>query len=359
MAKTVMPFGPQHPVLPEPIHLTLVLEDDIVQEVLPNIGYCHRGIEKGCERNAYWKNPRLVEHVCGICNFMHAQAYCEAVEKALEMEVPPRAKYLRVIWAELNRIRSHLLWLGLLADAFGFESLFMQFWRIREKSVFLIEKTTGNRIIFSTCVVGGVNKDIPNDYLRGEFTKVLKEIKADVEELLPVLLKDPTVKARCVGKGVLSKEDAHKLGAVGPTARGSGLRQDMRLTGHAAYGELDFEPVVEPDGDSYARALVRAKEVLQSIELILEAISKIPDTEIFIKPDHWPEKEAFSRIEQPRGELIYYVKGNGTRYLERCKIRTPTFANIPPLLAMLPGCEMADVPIITLSIDPCIACTER
>jgi ech hydrogenase subunit E len=359
MARTIIPFGPQHPVLPEPIHLTLVLEDDIVQEVLPSIGYCHRGIEKACERNPYWMNPRLVERVCGICNFMHAQAYSEAVEKALEVEVPPRAKYLRVIWAELNRVRSHLLWLGLLADAMGFESLFMQFWRIREKSILLIEKTTGNRIIFSTAVVGGVNKDIPNDYLQGEFSRVLNEIKKEVLELITVLLKDPTIKARAVGKGVLSKENAQKLGAVGPTARGSGLHQDMRLTGHAAYPDLDFEPVVEKEGDSYARAMVRAREVLQSIELIREAIGKIPEGELSIKIDRWPEKEAFSRIEQPRGELIYYIKGNGTRYLERVKIRTPTFSNIPPLLTMLPGCEMADVPVITLSIDPCIGCTER
>jgi len=131
------------------------------------------------------------------------------------------------------------------------------------------------------------------------------------------------------------------------------------MTGYAAYKEIDFEPVVETAGDSYARTLVRVRELYQSMELARTALSMMPHGEIEVRVDGWPKGEAISRTEQPRGELIYYAKGNGTNNLERLKIRTPTFANIPTLLAMLPGCELADVPVITLSIDPCISCTER
>ncbi|RLE53182.1 MAG: NADH-quinone oxidoreductase subunit D [Candidatus Methanomethylicota archaeon] len=358
---TVLPFGPQHPVLPEPIQLRFTCDEEKVIDVGVNIGYVHRGIERACELNDYRRNVYLCERVCGICNFMHALCYCRAVEEILDLKVPDRARYLRVIWAELNRLESHLLWLGLFADAMGFESLFMQFWRERELVMDMQEKTGGNRVIISTCVVGGVRRDIKGT-LADEMEQSMIKLREKVKKLEPVILKDPSFKARAVGKGYLSKDLAIKLGAVGPTARGSGVEKDVRMTGYEAYGELGFDPVVEKDGDCYARALVRSYEVLQSIDLILKALKvlkSMPDGPIKVKPERWPEGEAIARVEQPRGELFYYVKGNGTPYLERVKIRTPTLANIPPLLAMLPGCEIADIPVIVMSIDPCIACTER
>ncbi len=358
MAKVVVPFGPQHPVLPEPVHLTLVTEDDVVKQAIPAIGYCHRGVEKLSEKKPFQQVPFIVERICGICNFMHAMAYCQAVEELCGIDVPRRAEYLRVIWAELNRMRSHLLWLGLLADSIGFESVFMQFWKVRESVIDLIEETTGARIILSTNIVGGVRRDITPELLQ-MVDRVLAEIRPELEELGHVLLNDYSIKHRAVGKGMLSKEDAHKLGAVGPTARGSGIDKDNRTIGYAAYDELAFEPIVETAGDSYARTLVRYQEVLQSIELIHEAIAKIPKGDIAASIERWPEGEAFQLVEQPRGEVFYYVKGNGTINLERLKVRTPTFNNIPPLIHMLEGCHIEDVPIITLSIDPCIACTER
>ena len=358
MTRTIIPFGPQHPVLPEPVHLTLVCEDDRIEEALPSIGYCHRGIEKAAEANNYHKNPYLVERVCGICNFMHSMCYCQGLESMMGLEVPIRAKYLRVIWAEVNRLRSHLLWLGLLADAIGIESLFMQFWRIRERVVDIIEKTTGARIIFSTNQIGGLRRDISAEHMN-ETLDMVKTVAAEVAELKPVLVNSYTVKARTVGKGVLTKDKAMELGAVGPLARASGLHQDMRLLGYAAYNELEFEPAVEEAGDCHARALVRYREVFDSIHLIEQAIKKIPPGPISVEETDWPQGEAIDRVEQPRGEVFYFLKGNGTNQLERMKIRTPTFANIPALLQILPGCELADVPVITLSIDPCISCTER
>lgn len=357
--RTVIPFGPQHPVLPEPVQLKLELEDERVVNVTPVIGYVHRGIEKAAELNDFRHNVFLCERICGICSIIHALTYCQGVETLLKLEVPPRAKFLRVFWSELSRTHSHLLWLGLLADALGFESLFMQIWRAREMVMDLLEMTAGHRVITSTCLVGGVRRDIDKEMAR-EVDKRLVALKEMLDSTVtPVLLNDATIKRRAVGKGILSKEQAELLGAVGPTARGSGVAVDIRQTGYAAYKEVGFWPVVETAGDSYARTLVRAREVYQCIELMRRALAMMPEGEILARVDGYPEGETVSRTEQPRGELIYYLRGNGTNNLERMKVRTPTFANIPTLLVMLPGCEMADVPVITLSIDPCIACTER
>ncbi|MBC7346176.1 MAG: nickel-dependent hydrogenase large subunit [Clostridia bacterium] len=359
MARTVVPFGPQHPVLPEPVQLTLTCEDDRVVEVAPVIGYCHRGIEKGAERNGIHQNVFLVERICGICSFIHAQCYCQALEELTGTVPPPRARYLRVVWAELSRIHSHLLWLGLFADGIGFESVFMQLWRIREKVLDLLEATSGQRVIVSTCVIGGVRRDIDAAMARQIIDK-MQELREDFDAVVPALAHDYTVKVRTVGKGILSGEQALLLGAVGPTLRGSGIAQDMRLLPYNyTYAELGFEPDTEPDGDSYSRMMVRVKETYTSIDLVTRALQMMPEGDIRVPVEYPPAGEVVMRVEQPRGELFYYVKGNGSPHLERLKVRTPTFANIPTLLVMLPGASLADVPVITLSIDPCISCTER
>ena len=356
--RTVIPFGPQHPVLPEPIQLKLVCEGEKIVEVLPNIGYVHRGIEKGGEIKDFQQTLFLIERTCGICSFMHAMCYCQSIEDLLALEIPPRAQYLRIVWAELSRIHSHLLWLGLYADAIGFESLFMQLWKIREGVLDLMEMTTGQRVIQSACSIGGVRKDITKE-MAEKIKTDLKTVKTTLDDVLGVLLNDYTLKSRTVGVGVLSYAQAHALGAVGPTARGSGLKQDLRMLNYVPYKEVGFEPVVETTGDCYARGVVRTKETYQSIQMVLNALDKMPAGELNVPVEFWPDGETTSRLEQPRGELFYYVKGNGTRNLERLRIRTPTFANIPTLLVTMPGCNMADVPVIVLSIDPCISCTER
>jgi ech hydrogenase subunit E len=358
MARTVLPFGPQHPVLPEPIHLKLVVEEEKVVEAIPNLGYVHRGLEKLTEIRDFQQMVNIVERVCGICSCIHGLNYCMAVEDLLQIEVPPRANILRVMWSEIHRVHSHLLWLGLLADAFGFESLFMQFWRIRERAMDLMEATAGNRVVISVNVVGGVRRDITPEHVKW-IREEIDTVERDVRDLEQTILTDYTVARRTKGKGVLTKEQAHQLGAVGPTLRASGWAQDVRMTGYSGYGQLDFEPVYEMDGDSYARAKVRFREVYGACDLVRQALAKLPEGEIMVKVKGKPEGETWSRVEQPRGELFYYLKGNGTKNLARVRIRTPTFANIPPLLAMLPGCDLAEVPVVVLSIDPCISCTER
>ena len=357
--RTIIPFGPQHPVLPEPIHLDLVIEDEVVVEAIPAIGYIHRGLEKLVEKKEYTEMVYVIERICGICSFGHGWGYCAAVEGLMNVEVPARANYLRTIWHELGRIHSHLLWLGLLADSFGFESLFMHCWRLRETILDIFEKTTGGRVIFSVCKVGGVRKDIDNETL-AEMAETLKGMKAEIKELTDVFITDRSVKNRMTGVGVLSKEEAWALGAVGPVARASGIEMDMRLTGKGIYDELTFEPVIETGGDCHARTVARIREIFQCIDMIEEAAIKIPDGEISVAvKGNLPAGEFVFRMEQPRGETYYYAKSSGGKFLDRFRVRTPTNQNIPALVKMLQGCDLADVPVLVLTIDPCISCTER
>jgi ech hydrogenase subunit E len=358
MARTVIPFGPQHPVLLEPLHFHLKTEDEIVVEATPALGYVHRGLEKLADSRDVLQMLQVVERVCGICSMIHSLIYCQAIEELMAVEVPRRALFLRVVWSEMHRLQSHLLWLGLFADAMGFESLFMQLWKVRERILDMNEATTGNRIILSVCVIGGVRRDLEDDQCRRLLT-VLIEAEEEIKRLTRVILRDPTVWKRTRGKGILGHDLARELGCVGPMLRGSGIPEDMRLLGYAAYGELRFEPMVEKDGDCYARCAVRFRETLQSIDLVRQALAAMPNGEVRVKVKGWPEGEVVARAEQPRGECLYYIKASGGKLLDRLRIRTPTFANLPALLAMLPGLELADVPVVLSSIDPCISCTER
>ncbi|MFH0956829.1 MAG: nickel-dependent hydrogenase large subunit [Candidatus Aenigmatarchaeota archaeon] len=356
--RTVIPFGPQHPVLPEPIHLDLVLEDERVVDALPSIGYIHRGLEKLVEKREFSEYVYVIERTCGICSYIHGLSYSQAIEKIMGLEVPERALYLRTIGSEYSRMHSHLLILGCRADGMGFESLFMGLWKVREKILDRMEKSLGGRVIQGTCKVGGVRKDIPGESL-DEIVTEMAGIEKDIKELTGTLLRDGSVKHRLKGVGMMGKSDAYYLGAVGPTARGSGVMNDMRKLGYAAYGKIKFNPVLETGGDCYARTAVRVNELFRSADIIRQCAKKIPDGPIDVKFTGYPKGEYFSRVEQPRGEAVHYAKGNGTPFLQRFRVRTPTFANIPPLIHMLKGCELADVPVIILSIDPCISCTER
>lgn len=359
MAKrSIVPFGPQHPVLPEPIHLDLVLEDETVIEAVPSIGYVHRGLESLVTKKDFNEMVYVTERICGICSFMHGMGYCNALEAIIQVEVPRRAEYLRTIWCEMSRLHSHLLWLGLLADAFGFESLFMQSWRLREKILDMFEISTGGRVIFSVNKIGGVLKDMPADML-ASFVSNLNDMEKELRETTKIFLEDYTVRTRLEGVGILTKEDAVRRGAVGPMMRASGIAVDMRKTGYAAYDDIDFEVITSNVGDSMARCQVRIGEIFQSIEIIRQAVAKIPDGEIATAVKGNPDGEHFIRLEQPRGEAFYYVKANGTKFLDRMRVRTPTFANLPAMLQTLQGAQFGDVPLLILTIDPCISCTER
>ena len=358
MKRTIVPFGPQHPVLPEPIHLDLVLEDEKVVEAIPSFGFVHRGMEDLASKRDFNDYLYVVERICGICSYMHGMSYCEGAERIFGVEIPDRAKYLRTIWCELSRLHSHLLWLGLLADAFGFEALFMQSWRIRERILDMVEDSTGGRLISSVNLIGGVARDMDREMLNG-FVNQFDKMESELRSLTKVFLKDSTVRARLFEVGVLSKSDAILYGAVGPMMRASGIELDTRKLGYAAYGDIDFDIITAKGGDCLARCEVRIGEIFQSFHIIRQAVQKIPDGEIYIPVKGTPKGEATVRVEQPRGEALYYMKGNGTRNLERFRVRTPTFSNIFSLLKILPGAQFADVPLLILTIDPCISCTER
>ena len=358
MARTIIPFGPQHPVLPEPIHLDLVVEDEKVVEARPSIGFVHRGLEKLVEKKDFIEFVYVAERICGICSFIHGQTYCQAVEAIMDIPVPPRAHYLRTVWGELSRIHSHLLWLGLMADGMGFENLFMHSWRVRERVLNVIEATTGGRVIFGSCKIGGVRRDMDAGAIKDTLAE-LEIIERDLRDITRVFLNDSSVKRRLCGVGVLSRQEAHDLGCVGPVLRASGVAQDLRALGYAAYHELEMEPVTRTEGDSLARCAVRCDELLQSISLIRQALGKIPAGDIAVKVTGNPNGEVIMRTEQPRGEVVYCLKANGSKNLQRFRVRTPTFANLPAMLKLLQGCELADVPVLVLTIDPCISCTER
>lgn len=359
--KSIIPFGPQHPVLPEPIHLDLVVKDEVVLEAMPQIGFVHRGLERLVQTKDYNQFVYVAERICGICAFGHSMGYSETIERLMGIEIPKRAEYLRVIWHELSRIHSHILWLGLAADAFGHEALFMHCWRLRERVLDLFESTTGGRVIFSVVKVGGVQRDIDRSMLN-RFIDVLDGIRGEYAQICKAFLEDPSVYSRTAGIGLLPTEKALDLCMVGPFARASNVNYDVRMLGKGAYGDLsDFKPILSSNCDCYARMEVRAAEVIQSIDIIKELCSKIPDGDIAVPVKGSPAigSEACNVLEQPRGECYYYAKGNGTKYLDRMRMRTPTSQNIAGMAVALEGCDVADVNMIVLTIDPCISCTER
>ena len=360
MTTTVVPFGPQHPVLAEPIQLQLTLQDEIVTDALLGLGYVHRGIEAEAERRPFAKDLALLERVCGICSVAHGVAYAQAIEAIAEVEVPRRARLLRVFFFELTRLHSHLLWLGLAADAIGFEALFQSCWRVREGILDLFSATAGARVIIATTALGGVRVDIP-DRMLPDVRAALDQAEQGLSGIAPFVLDDEAVARRLAGVGPISRADALDLGVVGPTARASGVAVDVRTSRYAAYDELPVEPIVENGGDALARVVVRWREMYQALDLCRASLDRLEGLRGPLRAavPSVLRGEATSRVEAPRGELFYYVAADGERHPTRVRVRTPTFANLPAVLRMIPGTQMASVPVALLSIDPCLSCTER
>jgi Ni,Fe-hydrogenase III large subunit/Ni,Fe-hydrogenase III component G len=353
-------IGPQHPALLEPEKFAVLVEGETVKAVEPRIGYVHRGVEKASESRTYLQDVYLVERICGICNSCHATAFVEAVEKILKTEVPPRGKYIRTIILEVNRLHSHLLTLGHAGLEVGYETLFQYFWRDREPIMDITEILTGNRVVSSSIAVGGVRRDIKET----DIPKI-KTVLTDLRKKLPFYVQlyrdEPSLKARMRNVGVMKRENALKLGVVGPVARGSNVDIDVRKDEpYEAYGEIPFKVITRDTCDTWARMNVRMDEVEESIKIIEYALDNLPSGPYRVKvPRVVPPGEAVNRVEAPRGELFYYVKSNGTAFPERVKVRTPTFANIPAFLTTAIGESIADVPPNFVSLDPCFSCTDR
>jgi len=355
-----VPFGPQHPALKEPENFTFKIDGDVVVGVKPRIGYNHRGIEKAMEVRTYIQNLYLAERICGICSDAHTTCYCQAVEELLGVEAPQRAKYIRVVVAELERIHSHFLWVGIAAHEIGFDTLFMHLWRDREAVMNILEFLSGNRVHYAMNTIGGVRRDISTEMIP-KIEKELGFLEERVKYYIGILKSEPTVLKRTVDVGVLEPKKAAELCAVGPTLRASGIKNDVRKDDpYAAYDEIPFNVITNDGRDVFARIIVRCEETLESINMVRYALEHMPTGMTRVRvPMAVPEGEVLSRVEAPRGELIHYARSNGTNSPQRYKVRTPTLANIPALCEMLLGQHVADIPIVLAGIDPCFACMDR
>ena len=356
----VVPIGPQHPALKEPEYFRFEVKGEEIIDLHVRLGYIHRGIERALQERSYLHNIYLSERICGICNVAHTTAYCQTIEQLGNIEVPDRARFIRTILCELERIHSHLLWAGVAAHEIGFNTLFMLFWRDRELVLDLKEMISGNRQTSASNTLGGVRRDVKPEYVP-TMLRVLDKLEKGTKYYIDVCTSDRTILARCTGVGVLTKEDARKLCIVGPTTRASGVDVDVRRDDpYAAYDEISFKVIIEREGDVLAKVVVRLREILESIHIIRQAIKALPKGPLRTKvaPKIEPN-EAFGRIEAPRGELVYYAVSNGTDKPERIRVRPPTYANIPSFKPMFIGGTVAEIPIVMASIDPCFACTDR
>lgn len=368
-----IPIGPVHPSLKEPVTFNFEIYGERIKNVNLAPGDNHRGIEfMGMQRNPI-QIIYLAERICGICSASHPFAFCMAVENAAGIEIPERAQYIRVIIAELERIHSHILWAGIAAHELGFDSVLYLTWRAREEVLDLLEYLTGNRINYGIFMIGGVRRDISKEQVP-RIRKTLDYYKDIYGKIEDIFLNDPTIALRTKNVGILTKEDALSLCAVGPTARASGVNKDIRQDQpYAAYADLKVKAIT-PDiltgvinGDVYDRIIVRLLELVQSIQIIEQCLENMPSGEIvaekkLVKLLNQLKKakgEGIGRHEAPRGECIHYVKLNESELPEVWKARAPTYNNLMTWVPMLLGQQIADIPIVIASIDPCIACMDR
>ena len=368
-----IPVGPIHPALKEPVFFEFEIDGERIVDVDVKLGHVHRAVEWASRKRNPIQILYLAERICGICSYCHPAAFALAVEDAADIVIPERAEYLRVIQGELERICSHILWAGVAAHEIGFDTVLFFTWQVRERALDLTEFLTGNRVTKAITMIGGVRRDITKDMLP-RIRKDLDYFKECYGKLGKIFLKDKTVKLRSQGAGILEKEDALKLCAVGPTTRASGVKKDVRVdTSYFAYGDLDIDCITPADltgtvnGDVYDRIIQRLLEVKQSIDLIEQCVDKMPAGDIVAEPKiakllarlKKVNGEGVGRHEAPRGEVIHYVKFDGNDAPFTWKVRAPTYNNILPWIPMLKGEQIADIPIVAASTDPCMSCTNR
>ncbi|MDD5194244.1 MAG: nickel-dependent hydrogenase large subunit [Candidatus Omnitrophica bacterium] len=358
--KFKIPIGPQHPALKEPESFSVALKGEKILGVDIRLGYNHRGIEKACEERTYVQDVYLIERICGICSHTHSTCFVQAVEEIAQLAVPKRALYIRTLVGELERVHSHYLWLGVAGHEIGFDTLLMYTWRDREAIMDILALLTGNRVNYGINTIGGVRRDIDSAQTK-EVLKAVEQLEERTHYYIEIATEDMAISKRLSGVGMLPQEDALRLGAVGPTARGSGVNRDVRRDDpYAAYEELSFDVITDTHCDVYGRTVVRLKELLESFKIIRQVLKNMPQGPIAVKaPRKIPAGEALSRYEAPRGEDVHYVKANGTDKPERVKVRAPTLANVRTVKQMLKDRFLADMPIVIAAIDPCFSCTDR
>ena len=355
-----IPIGPQHPALKEPGFFEFTVEGETVVGATVRLGYAHRGIEKATESRTWVQNLYLLERICGICSHIHALAYALGVEKLAGVTVPPRAQAIRELTAELERIHSHLLWLGVAAHEAGFDTLFMYSWRDRETVMDIFEQFSGSRVHHSVNTLGGVKFNLTPE-LSDAIHQGLDYLDERARYYLDLVQNDPMLSGRTRNIGVMTEADAARLGVVGPTARASGVLRDLRVEApYSAYVNFPVQAVVETAGDLHARFVVRVRELLESIRVIRLLLDGLPTGDLQARmPRKIPAGETISRVEAPRGELFYFIKSAGGDMPERIKVRTPTLCNLASVLELSRGRQLADIPMLLVGVDPCFSCNDR
>jgi len=361
-----IPIGPFHPILEEPEFFELHVDGETVTDIDMTIGWSHRGIELLSESKTWDQVPFLVERVCGICSCSHPYAYVKAVEDLLQVEVPKRAQYLRIITAELERLHSHLLWTGLAGHFIGYNTVFMWCWKYREPLLDILEAVTGNRNHYAMLRIGGARRDIPPEEY-GNIRNLLDFLWKKNDMLTNAILDDPVIHARTKGVGILDLEHCRLYGALGPTARAGGYDIDARRDHPIdAYGELEFDVILRENGDVFDKAVVRQLENFESIKLIRQCLDRLEEmgpmkdeSEILLEIGEVPPGEGIGVYEAPRGEVLHYIRSEGKNMPMRHKIRAPSFNNILTNEVSVPGNTVADAGLITAAVDPCYSCTER
>ncbi len=354
----ILPIGPIHPGLKEPLRLKLQTKGERVIKAEIDYGYVHRGIEKIMEGKTWQKCIYLAERICGICSYEHTQSFAETIELISDVQAPMRAQYLRVITNELDRIQSHFLANSTFFKTLDHETLFMHVLSLREHAMDAIELLTGNRVNMGWNVVGGVRMDAQEKHLN-EIMEKIALIEEGFDRHLALFEEAPIVGLRAKGVGVMTREEAIKGHAVGPIGRASGLKHDLREIHPTYRDELEFKPIWRKEGDNYARVMNRFNEIKQSIDLLHQAIENIPEGDIRV-PVEVSSGYGEWRNEAPRGEVTYMLETNGN-LIKHISIRTPSIMNIDSCARyMLKNvATVADAVSTYASADPCIACAER
>ena len=363
MAKpSIIPIGPYHPLQEEPELFKLYCDGEIVRDIKWETGYNHRGIEKLSESKTFDQVFFLVERVCGICSTSHPFAFANCMEEIAGVEIPDRAKYIRSIIGELERLHSHLLWVGLAGHFLGYNTVFMWAWKYREPVLDLFEIITGNRNSYAMFKIGGVRRDIP-DHMIPAIQEELDKLKPKMDLLTGAVMDDPVIHARTKGVGVLTREDIIDYAAVGPTARASGVDIDVRRDDpYAAYPLVDWKVIICQEGDVFAKAEVRLLEMYESVSIIEQCLEKLKSEkvgDIEVRVKNIPEGVGTGHAEAPRGEVFHFVITDGGYTPYRHKIRAPSYVNIATFRKSCVGQSISDATISLAAVDPCYCCTER
>ena len=359
---TVVPFGPFHPTLDEPSHFRLYVEGEVVRGCEYRGFMVHRGIEKLAETVLSYNDiPMMAERICGICGCVHSVAYVQAVEYGAAIQAPPRAEYIRTIMLEIERLHSHLLWVGLACHLVGFDTLFMQSWRIREPIMWMAEKITGNRKTYGLCQVGGVRWDITAE-IRTELRQLLDKLESEWHPVVAAVVKDRNIQKRTRDVGVADKRYCKDMGLVGPVARAAGVDIDCRRDHpYAAYDRVEFDVITHDTSDVWGRVVVRAKEVFEAVRIIRQCLDKMEPGPLQLDiPEELPVgRIGISSIEAPRGESHHFVITGENNKPRRWRVRAPTYQNLQGVPGMIKDQMIADMTISLGSIDPCFSCTDR